>query len=267
MAQDLVVIVLPMYNAEPSIPLLQEVFAQDIEMPPGFEYRIIVVNDGSQDRTLELINKWRQENHRVLVLSHARNMGAGQAILTGFGEAIRMSSSCLITLSADTPHPGETIKRMVNEIKKGADIVIASRFAPGSKQIGFPLLRKTYSLGIRLLLSLFFPLKGIRDYTGCIRAYRATMVNQALSQTETSFLSFSNSVASAEILLKFVIFATKVVEVPVILKNNHKNSLKKFTASHIIRDYYKLVKLPKQKCALGVGLTINQDIEEQSFSI
>lgn len=256
MAQDLAVIVLPMYNEELSIPLLQEVFANEIEMPPGFEYRIIAINDGSKDRTLELLNQWRQENHRVHVLSHTKKLGEGQAILTGLVEAIRMSSVCVITLDANAVHPGDTIKQMVAEVKKGADIVIASRYAHGGKQLGAPLLQKLNSLGTRLSLSLLFPIKGISDYTGGFRAYRTTMVNQALSKTETRFLTFRNSLARVEILLKFVVFANKAVEVPVVLNYKYPNKLK---ANHTIRDYSKLAKLPKQKCALGIGLDIDRE--------
>ncbi|MDD3269815.1 MAG: glycosyltransferase family 2 protein [Syntrophomonadaceae bacterium] len=256
MAQDLAAIILPMYNEELSIPVLQEMFDEKIEMPPGYDYRIVAVNDGSKDRTLELVNKWAQENHRVKVLSHTQNMGVGQAILTGFGEAIRMSSICVVTLHADASHPGGIIKQMLVEVQKGADIVIASRFTQGGKQVGVPLLRRIYGWGARILLSTIFPLKGVRDYTVGFRAYRTTMVNQALSRTEESFLTFRSFATSAEILLKFVSFANKVVEVPLVLRYDHKMSSSKLRTWNTIRDYFMLFMLPKQECPLGRGLAI-----------
>ncbi len=256
MAENLAAIVLPMYNEELSIPLLREMFDQKLEMPLGFDYRIVAVNDGSKDRTLELVNKWAQENPRVQVLSHTQNMGVGQAILTGFGKAIRMSSYCVVTLDADASHPGAIIKQMVAEIKSGADIVIASRFAKGGKQVGVPSVRQVYSLGARVLLSLFFPLKGVRDYTVGFRAYRTSLVNQALSRTEEGFLTFRSFATSVEILLKFVAFAHKVVEVPLVLRYDQKISPSKLKTWNTIRDYFRLFMLPKQKCPLGRGLKI-----------
>ncbi|MEN6351463.1 MAG: glycosyltransferase family 2 protein [Syntrophomonas sp.] len=256
MGGNLAVIVLPMYNEELSIPLLRKMFDDQLEMPDGFEYRIVAVNDGSQDNTLALANNWAQENHRVVVLSHTRNMGVGQAILTGFGEAIRMNSTCVVTLDADASHPGGIIKQMVAEVEGGADIVIASRFAGGGKQIGVPPIRKLYSLGARMLLSLFFPLKGVRDYTVGFRAYNTPMVNQALSRTEDSFLAFRSFATSVEILLKLVPFAQKVAEVPLALRYDHKVSPSKLKLWHTIGDYLKLFMLPKQKCKLGRGLKI-----------
>lgn len=257
MAEDLAAIILPMYNEELSIPLLQEMFAAKIEMPSGFDYRIVAVNDGSKDRTLELVNKWAQENHRVKVLSHTQNMGVGQAILTGFGEAIRMKSVCVVTLDADASHPSGIIKQMVAEVKNGADIVIASRFVSTGKQIGVPPIRRVYSLGARMLLSIFFPLKGVRDYTVGFRAYRTSLVNQALSQTEEGFLTFRSFATSVEILLKFITLADKVVEVPLVLRYDQKISPSKLRTLNTIQDYFRLFMLPKQKCKLGRGLKIN----------
>lgn len=257
LAENLAVVVLPMYNEELSIPLLRKMFDKKLEMPSGFDYRIIAVNDGSKDNTLALANSWAQENHRVVVLSHTRNMGVGQAILTGFGEAIRMSSTCVVTLDADASHPGDIIKQMISEVKGGADIVIASRFARGGKQIGVPPIRRLYSLGARMLLSIIFPLKGVRDYTVGFRAYNTPMVNQALSRTEDSFLTFRSFATSVEILLKLVTFAERVVEVPLVLRYDQKVSPSKLKLLNTITDYIRLFGLPKQKCPLGRGLAIS----------
>lgn len=259
MAECLTAIVLPMYNEELSIAPLRAMFDGSDFLPPGYEYRIVTVNDGSQDGTLNLINRWAEENHRVMVVSHTRNMGVGQAILTGFGEAIRMSSACVVTMDADASHPGEIIGQMIDTLQAGADIVIASRFARGGTMVGVPFLRQVYSLGARMLLSLVFPLQGVKDYTVGFRAYKTPLLNQALSQTSDSFLTFRSFATSVEILLKAAPLAGKIVEVPLVLRYDHKKSPSKLRLWSTITDYLKLFFLPKQKCPLGRGLKISKD--------
>jgi dolichol-phosphate mannosyltransferase len=257
MLEKLVVIVLPMYNEELSIPLLRKMFDGDFPLPPSYDYRIVAVNDGSQDGTLQLANNWARENPRLVVLSHTQNMGVGQAILTGFCEAIRMGSHCVATLDADASHPGNIIRQMVEKSDLGADIVIASRFTAGGKQVGVPPLRQLYSLGARILLSLFFPLKGVKDYTVGFRAYKTSVLYQALSQSEESFLKFRSFASSVEILLKVATVANKIEEVPLVLRYDHKVSPSKLKLWLTIRDYLKLFLLPQKSCPLGRGLVIS----------
>ena len=256
MAEHIAVIILPMYNEELSIPLLRKMFDEKMSMPSGYDYRIVAVNDGSLDTTLLLVNDWARENSRVRVVSHTQNQGVGQAILTGFGEAIRMNSACVVTLDADASHPGDIIKQMVEKVAAGADIVIASRFANGGMQIGVPPIRKVYSLGARILLSAIFPLKGVKDYTVGFRAYNTTMLHRALSITEEPFLKFRSFATSVEILLKVAPMANIIEEVPLILHYDHKLSPSKLKVWITISDYLKLFWLPKQKCVLGRGLKI-----------
>ncbi len=257
MVKYFAVIVLPMYNEELSIPSLRTMFDGNIPMPPGCDYRIVVVNDGSNDGTLNLVNAWIQENRRVSVVSHSQNLGLGQAILTGFAEAIRMGANCVVTMDADASHPGDIINELITAVLKGADIAIASRFAEGGQQIGVPFMRRIYSQGARNLLSLFFPLKGVRDYTVGFRAYRTHIVNQALSRKEDSFLRFRSFAAMVEILLKIATLANKINEVPFVLRYDHKQSPSKLRFWSTVRDYVRLCFLPKKKCYLGRGLRID----------
>jgi dolichol-phosphate mannosyltransferase len=246
-----------MYNEELSIAPLREVFDGDLHLPAGCDHRIVAVDDGSRDATLKLVNQWAVENSRVKVISHTRNMGVGQAILTGFTEAIRMKSTCAVTLDADDSHPGQLITHLVSAIvDEGADIAIASRFVKGGAMIGVPPLRKLYSYGARMVMSMVFPLRGVRDYTVGFRAYRTALLHEALSKTEDSFLKFSSFATSAEILLKVAPLAGKIVEIPLVLRYDQKRSPSKLRFKATMRDYGKLFLLPKQTGVLGRGLQI-----------
>ena len=161
MLEKLVVIVLPMYNEELSIPLLRKMFDGGVPLPPGYDYRIVAVNDGSRDGTLRLVNNWAHENKRLVVLSHTQNMGVGQAILTGFYEAIRMSPYCVVTLDADASHPGSVIRQMVKSDAEENRNSFA--FCSGENRWESPLAR---SIAGRQDFTLhIFPTPGVELYS------------------------------------------------------------------------------------------------------
>lgn len=256
MGQKLIDIILPMYNEESSFYLLQQMFNNEMVLPADYDYEIIIVDDGSTDLTLEYSLKWQTENPRIKIVSHENNRGLGQAVLTGFWEAIKSKSDCILTMDADASHPAGTISDLVSAIALGADIAVASRFAPGGKQIGVSPIRTFYSKGARCLLSTVFPLKGVRDYTVNFRAYRTSLVQNTLSQANGPFLVFNTFTAAAEILLKLAPLAEKIVEVPLVLHYDWKESPSKLKVWATIRDYFRLCLLPKEKCMLGRGLKI-----------
>ncbi|MBC7076227.1 MAG: glycosyltransferase [Syntrophomonadaceae bacterium] len=256
MQRGLVAVVLPMYNEELSIPDIRLMFDEDLLLPAGCETQLIVVNDGSKDQTLELVDNWSRENQKITVVSHIQNMGLGQAILTGFNEALRMGADFIVVMDADASHSSRVIGALIQKIIDGADIAIASRFASGSKQSGVPFLRNVYSLGAKLLLSLVFPLRGVRDYTIGFRAYRASLVYAVLEEAAGSFLTSRSFAANAEILLKMAGKARKIEEVPFVLRYDCKKSPSKLRLWSTIRDYMRICFLPKQPCLLGRALKI-----------
>lgn len=256
MQQKIVAVVLPMYNEELSMPDIRFMFDEGFHLPPGCESVFIVVNDGSKDQTFRLADAWARENRNVRVISHIHNMGLGQAILTGFNEAIRIGADCVVTMDADASHSSEVISTLLQKIFNGADIAIASRFTRGGKQLGVPLNRKVCSLAARLLLSRVFPLQGVTDYTTGFRVYRTSLVCEALEEVSGSFLTSRSFAASAEILLKMAVKAKKIEEVPFVLRYDYKKSPSKLRFWNTVRDYVRICFLPKQDCALGRGLKI-----------
>ena len=87
----------------------------------------------------------------------------------------------LITLDADNTHNPNIIPNMVDKlVKEKLDVVIASRFAEGGKEIGLSIERKIYSRGAAAFLKLFFPIENVHDYSCGFRAYDIGYLDKAI---------------------------------------------------------------------------------------
>ena len=120
-------IVIPAFNEEAIIStVLQEVFALDLE---GFEKEVIVIDDGSTDRTAEIA---RSKGSRVI--QHLVNRGLGGALGTGIEAALKGGADVIVTCDADGQHSSSDIKKVADPIIAGsADVVIGSRMLHGGQ--------------------------------------------------------------------------------------------------------------------------------------
>lgn len=106
--------IIPCYNEEKTI-------AEVIKKTKKHVNKVIVINDGSTDKTEKKAKK------ADFILTHVVNMGKGLALKTGIEAAIKKKANIIITLDGDMQHNPDDIPKLINKIKKGADIVIGSR--------------------------------------------------------------------------------------------------------------------------------------------
>ncbi len=109
-----VTVLIPAYNEEKNI---NEVIRRTKNA--GFT-NIVVVDDGSKDKTLDIAQK-----NGVMVLRHKKNKGKGEALKTGF--AFLSDSDCVVVMDADMQFEPEEISKLAEPIKKGADFVMGCR--------------------------------------------------------------------------------------------------------------------------------------------
>jgi glycosyltransferase involved in cell wall biosynthesis len=83
---------------------------------------ILVVDDGSTDNTYDEVKKTG-----AIILRHIINRGKGAAVKTGLEAAKKMGSEIVVTLDSDGQHNPKDIKKMVEQIKKGSDVVLGIR--------------------------------------------------------------------------------------------------------------------------------------------
>ena len=143
-----ITILLPAYNEEASIALIEQNMAQVMRDNPGYDWEFLLVNDGSTDRTLQqMIRLHRDDPAHYSYVDLSRNYGKEIAMMAGFDYA---TGDALIIMDADMQHPIDVIPEMLRYWQEGYDDVYAQR--QGSNESW--LKRKTSQWYYRLLQSL-----------------------------------------------------------------------------------------------------------------
>jgi glycosyltransferase involved in cell wall biosynthesis len=121
----LLTVVVPVYNEEEVIPLLLERL-EKVLAAVGSPWEVILVNDGSSDRTIELLLAAAQRDARFKVISLARNFGHQIAATAGLDAA---RGDAVVLMDADLQDPPEAIYDMLQKYREGYDVVYARRVA------------------------------------------------------------------------------------------------------------------------------------------
>jgi dolichol-phosphate mannosyltransferase len=116
-------LVVPIWNEEEVIPALYERVVQTMEAT-GESWELICVNDGSRDRSLELLIELHRVDPRVKVIDFSRNFGHQIAISAGADFA---EGDAVIVMDADLQDPPEVIQRMIEKWRAGYEVVYAVR--------------------------------------------------------------------------------------------------------------------------------------------
>lgn len=157
-------IIIPAYNEEKSI---ERVVRHVIEDFPEYDY--VVVNDGSKDDTSKIC---RKNNFNLIDLPV--NLGLAGAFQTGLKYAYKQGCQYAIQYDADGQHKAEYIEKMLNEIKKGYDIVIGSRFIDSKRPHTMRML------GSRIISSAIWLTTGkkVKDPTSGMRMFNRAMLKE-----------------------------------------------------------------------------------------
>ena len=136
-------IVIPAYNEEKSIGNVIK------ELKQNNYKNIVVVDDGSEDKTYEAAKK-----EGITVLKHILNRGQGAALKTAIDDALSNGADIIVTYDADGQHSVKDIKNMINPIKnKKVDITLGSRFLKKNKT---PFIRKLFLKGGAFVIFLMY---------------------------------------------------------------------------------------------------------------
>lgn len=145
-------IVIPAYNEEKGIVEIMErvlTIRESLKAAGVDGMELLVVNDGSRDRTAEVADEVARKHEGVRIISHPKNRGYGAALKTGFAQA---KGELVGFLDADGTYPPEYFPQLCREALDGAELVIGSRMAGADSQM--PATRRLGNIIFATLLSV-----------------------------------------------------------------------------------------------------------------
>ncbi|OGW79430.1 MAG: hypothetical protein A3G33_03325 [Omnitrophica bacterium RIFCSPLOWO2_12_FULL_44_17] len=226
-------IVIPCYNEEQRIGKSLETihsFVRNINI----EHEIIVVDDGSSDRTCEVVlNCCGGENETHRLLRNEKNRGKGYSVRRGVLEA---TGDYILFSDADLSTPIEEALRLIAKLEDGFDVAIGSRALPNSKveirQNFFrELMGKIFNKIARLLT-----FKGIKDSQCGFKCFKREAAKKIFSLQKLDGFSFD-----VEVIYLAQKIGFKVAEIPVIWRNSTASKVN--VVADPIKMFFDLIKI------------------------
>ena len=211
-----VLIVIPCYNEEASLPiLLPELLST--KLPNGYELNAVIINDCSKDNTVAVA-----KNYDVTVLDLPVNLGIGGAVQTGIRYARDNNYDLAIQLDGDGQHPPKELAKLIRyHDETGVNVVIGSRFL---EKEGFQS-SFTRRLGIQYFhwLNRFLTGQAIYDSTSGFRLFDRKAIALAAA-------SYPDEYPEPESLVVFSKAGLKVAEVAVVMaaRQGGQSSIRSF---------------------------------------
>lgn len=226
-----ITIVLPCYNEEAILEAnVNKVIRYMDNRSSKYQWEILLINDGSKDKTAEIADGLEKRNKNVKVIHHPVNLNLGHALQTGFRNA---KGDIIVVLDIDLSYSEEYIEQMVDKlIETSADIVVASPYMKGGKVTAVPFLRRIMSKWVNRFMRMSAQDK-YYTFTGMVRAYRKDFIR-------TLNLKTKDYEINPEIMYKSMILRARIVEIPAHLDWTEQNKFlgKRTSGMRIIRGFF-----------------------------
>jgi dolichol-phosphate mannosyltransferase len=229
----MIYILLPAYNEEQALrPMMEKIASVMAEMRAS--YRVVVVNDGSKDRTLEILRELAH-TYPIDIIIHKYNRGLGETARDGFEYIAETAApeDIVVRMDCVDTHEPKYIPPMVAKLNEGWEVVITSRYAKGGGEVGLDWYRRFISRCANLLFKTCFPIPGVWEYTCGYRAHRAGLIQDALAIFGNKFIDLKGMgfTGTLEKLIKYRLMGARITEIPFVLRYDQKLSQSKVVTS------------------------------------
>lgn len=210
-----VAIIVPAYNEEDNLPnLFRELEAA--LAPATHTYQVILVDDGSADRTAEIAAAYSGPVSLDLV-RQGRNTGLGAALMSGFHRALEDPDlDVVVTIEADTTCDLGKLDRMVNEVLAGADVAQGSMHHPEGEMVDVSGFRQLTSKAASIVMRLATG-SSVHTFTNLYRGISAPFMRREFARHGDKLITEPGFAGVTELLIRFMADGAKVVEVPISL--------------------------------------------------
>ena len=153
-------VVIPTINEAGTIEELIEALQEHRET---YDLKIIIVDDGSTDGTIEAIQQLNQRHENITLIERGRKLGFGTAITDGLKTALTQNPKpdLIATMDADLSHDPHQLPQLIQQCTRDT-LVIGSRYTTGGEIHGWGPYRKTVSRGANLLARVFAIIRRLR---------------------------------------------------------------------------------------------------------
>ncbi len=226
-----ITILLPAYNEEAILETNLNVVTSYLNSKNDkYDWEIVIVNDGSKDRTGEIADGFEKLNSNIRVIHHPTNLNLGNALQTGFCNA---RGEIIVVLDIDLSYSVDHIERLVDKmLETSSDIVVASPYMKGGKVSEVPFSRRIMSLWVNRFMSLAAQDK-YYTFTGMVRAYRREFIKYVNLKTKDYEIN-------PEIMYKAMILRAKITEIPAHLDWTEQNKFagKRTSSIRVLRGFF-----------------------------
>lgn len=198
-------VVLPCYNESLNIEKVVEDFLETYLGHQVARLKFILINDGSKDNTIDILRKLENIHDEIHVIDHVVNKGLGAAVKTGIDYVISIGNSEDFMLVLDSDHTHKacySLEMFGKAYTKQNDVVIASRFYPGSKVFGVPVHRQLLSIFARWYYTALLNIPNVKDYTCGYRVYSLPILRKLRAEYGSDIVEETGFSCMVELLLK-----------------------------------------------------------------
>lgn len=231
--------VIPAYNEELNIARLiseTDAFSKKI----GENYQLIIADDGSRDRTADIVRQ-KSEGLPLVLISYLPNRGVQEAFRRGFQMALgkALDGDVIVTMEADGTADWEILPVFLRKIREGLDVVVASYYARGGSVRGTAWHRKVLSRCGNIFTRIFLPIKGVSTYSSFYRIYRPAAL-KAVLERYGDFYEEKGFACVVELLYRIHCLGFRVGEVPMVLEGARRVGKSKMKVFQTILGYLRI---------------------------
>lgn len=235
------VFVVPALDERDNLPRLAERLAAARDAC-GLAASVVLVDDGSTDGTGDAAREILAPLG-VRVVTHQRNLGVAAAFRSGFAAALESCADhdLVVTLEADNTSDVAALPRLVDEARRGADLVLGSCYAPGGGVEGTDAWRWFVSACANGLVKTWFGLRGLHTFSSFYRVHRAGMLREVFAATGGDPLRERGFASVVELLVRVRAMGFRVAEVPVVLRSHERQGRSKMRIAPTVLGYFRVM--------------------------
>lgn len=209
-----IVIVIPTYNEADNIGRLTDVLQQEFLKRPKHDFHILVVEGNSPDGTANIVREKMKVYPNLHLLMEKVKAGLGAAYVYGFKEAMNgMRADVVVEMDADFQHDPKDVVRLIDEIEKGYDYVVGSRFTKGgSIPEEWAFKRKFFSVGGNIFSKFVLGIFNVNDFTS---GFKASRVKGFVDRLPLDTILSQGFAYKIDLLFKMHRLGAKIKEVPI----------------------------------------------------